>query len=123
MSDNDIESRMLDAAQRWAWEKLDNDLRWAINGHWSIAAETTVSHIVWLARQTGVVEPLGIQIPLLKSGVYQAVCELIPTQVTESMDLSLYEAYWGNYKALMKSAEQIRKLTVEPFEEAYPHDE
>jgi hypothetical protein len=112
---NDASAQLLDHMQRVLWYKLNNDLRQAINGYWSIAAESTVHNIVWLARHQGVLSAGHIQVPLLKGGVYHAVCELVPTKAVVDFDLSRYEQYWGNWEQLAKSVAEIRELEVEEF--------
>lgn len=113
----ELESKneMLDHLQHVMWDRLNNDLRQAINGYWSMSAESTVTNIVWLARLQGVISAGNVQIPLLKGGVYHAVCELVPTKAVIDFDLSQYEQYWGNWELLGKSVNEIRKMDVEEF--------
>lgn len=113
---NDYGDRLLDHMQAVMWAHLNNDLRHAINGYWSMAAESTVNSIVLLARHRGVLPAGSIQVALLKSGVYAAVCELIGTKCVIDFDLSRYEQYWGPWELMALSVAEIRKMEVEELD-------
>lgn len=113
----DVKDKMLDYLQIQAWSRLERDLRAALNGEWSIASEQTVVTLVWLMRIRPATPGLKIQVSLLKSGVYEAVCRLAGHDVSfDHATLDLYEMYWGPYEQFAKAIPHIRAMVVEDFE-------
>ena len=108
-----IKDELLDEMQEIMWEKLNIDLRNARNGYWSMSAESTVYKIVKLARHRGVTPAGSIQVPLLKSGVYSAVCERLGVKSIVDFDLDRYHDYWGPWEQLARSVQEIRKMDLE----------
>lgn len=111
------EQNMLDYLQSVLWDTLQDNIRRALNGYWSIACEGTVERLVWLIRMRGVISADKINIPILKGGVYHAVCELaqVKPNMPDDFDLSRYEQYWHDWELLAKAISEIRKMEVEDF--------
>lgn len=109
------EREMLQYLQNSMWDQLAGDLRSAIGGYWSMASESTVTRIVWIARMVGVSNAGGISIPLVKSGVYEAVCYVTNVAPVIDFDLNMYEQHWGDYLGLAQAVPRIRAMEVEEF--------
>lgn len=109
---------ILDKVQELWWSDLDLALHSAANGHWSIATESLVQRIVWLASSEGITDWGKVPIPLLTSGVYNAIgarLGLPPTKFTfrEGMqpDLLEFPEKWSRLTVY-----KIRDMELEPFE-------
>lgn len=64
---------LLELEQQHLWNDLNNDVRMAINGVWSIAAESRAWRIVRIARFIGPTDWVDVPLSLLMGGVYQAI--------------------------------------------------
>ena len=114
----DVHGRLLDWTQECLWDNLRGALRMAVNGYWSMSAESAVRNIVWIARVRGVTDPGKVSIPLLASGVYHTVCTAhLDLKPKLDFDLDDYIENWGDYQQLMKAIPEIEKMEVEEFVE------
>ncbi len=113
------EERALDLLkymQSVMWDELSSNIRRALNGAWSIASEGTVQRIIWIAQEVDIHGPEKIDIPLLKSGVYEAVCDRAGVPAVIDLDLNRYEAHWGDYEMLAKAVPHIKSMRLHTFE-------
>jgi hypothetical protein len=106
---------MLLYMQSCLWDDLAHDIRFAINGRWSIAAEGTVQRIVWVSRVVGMSDAGKVSIPMLKSGVYDAVCHLAQVEPVIDFNLDDYVQHWGDYQGLARAVPHIIAMSVEEF--------
>ena len=111
----DKAEKLLAKEQDYLWQDLNNDLRMAINGYWSMAADSRVYRIVQIAKLVGVTPPGSIQVPLLKWGIYKAVCDRLDVTY-EQEDLKMYEQYWGDSR-IAGAIPEIAKMDLEDLEE------
>lgn len=108
----EIKDKLLDYLQVAVWEQLNWDLRYAANGYWSIALERDVAHLLHIIRVRGVTPAAKIQIPLLKGGVYAAVCSLAGVETVIDFDLDQYHEFWGRWYVMDRTCEEIAKVTI-----------
>lgn len=76
---NDSERALREFVERTQdvlWDRLDDDLRTAINGEWSIAAANTVINIISAARLVGATSWESVPARLVAGRVWEAVLAL-----------------------------------------------
>lgn len=80
----------IEDTQRDLWGRLDDDLRSATNGRWSIAAANTASSIIRAARLVGVTRWDETPTVLVFGGVYAALCEIgaVATQLPTADEIT-----------------------------------
>lgn len=110
-SNEEIYKALLEAEQECLWDDLNNDLRMAANGYWSIAAESRVGRIIRIGKAVGFTDWEKIQLPLLVNDIYGAVisragCE-VPKVDVRDHDLPYYVPYW------YKTIEEIGHMSLE----------
>lgn len=110
-------SAWLETLQTLMWSDLETALRQANNGYWSIGSEGIVNRIALTAQIVGVSNPGTVPIPLLNSGVYKAVCDLLGVPCIIDFDLLEYEdRYPPKPLWLTHTTERIKEMEIEPYD-------
>lgn len=104
--------RFIKDVQSDLWYDFHNALHYAANGFWSADAENKLNRIIRCIKVVGPTPWGEVQIPLLSSGVYQAVLRKLEVEVPE-IDLTGTKNHQRFPAVWAKSIERIEEFELE----------
>lgn len=111
-------NKVLANEQVCLWDDLEQDLRYALNGQWSISAEHTAWRLWLIAREIGPTPWENVSLGLLFSGVYQTMVEKMGYPIPE-IDIEQFRTeYADNYIGRWERAKkEIMNMELEELDD------